>query len=105
MGFLYAQKALQKPYKTLPCNYCTILYIKALQLFIISPLLHFNLLLTKFIKMYFLPKNKYLALLVFMLIIVVAVVVATSILKLKPDAKNPVNYRFTLGSKKPSVKA
>lgn len=49
--------------------------------------------------MEFLPKNKYLALLVFLVIVIVAVVVATSLLRLKPDPKNAGAFRFSLGGK------
>ncbi len=49
----------------------------------------------------FLPKNKWLALLVFMLIIITAVTVSLAITKVVPDAKNPGNMRFKLaGAKK-----
>ncbi len=51
----------------------------------------------------FLPKNKWLALVVFVLIVALAVVVATSVLKLKPDPKNIGSYRFSLGGKKQSA--
>ena len=45
----------------------------------------------------FLPKNKWIALLVFILIIVVSVVLALSTARLTPDTKNVGSYRFKLG--------
>lgn len=50
--------------------------------------------------MEFLPKNKWLALIVFILIIVVAVFIASSAMRLKPDENAAGNFRFSLGLKK-----
>ncbi len=47
--------------------------------------------------MEFLPKNKWFALIVFILIVAAGVILATSILKIKPDAKHAGLLRFSLG--------
>jgi hypothetical protein len=50
--------------------------------------------------MNFLPNNKWIGLLCFILLMVAIVVVALSLVKIKPDTKNIGGFRFTLGGKK-----
>ena len=57
-----------------------------------------NLLTTKNNKMDFLPKNKWLALLVFIVIVMVAVIAALSFTKLVPNTKEAGTMRFKLGA-------
>jgi hypothetical protein len=55
---------------------------------------------TKKIKMDFLPKNKYAALLVFMLVVVVAVTASLAVTRLVPDPKQAGTMRFKIGRNK-----
>ncbi len=50
--------------------------------------------------MNFLPNNKWLGLLVFILLSITIVVVALSLVKIKPDTKNIGGFRFSLGGRK-----